>query len=147
LKKLSEEEEEERKRRENEEEELARKRLLEEAEEKKRKKGDDYKPKKKKKEEKKEKEEDFLGNKYHNPFVYNEGDADLEPYFKPLLEQVGDKLQETYIEYLRHYHSLGLLNILGCRIWNAIHSENWRHREAAVMAVLRFLESPLVLII
>lgn len=81
-----------------------------------------------------------------NPFNFNQGDVDLELYLKPLLAGVGEKLTECNIEILRHLWNKGYLTIFGARIWNAIHSENWRHREAAAQAVLNFIEMPLVII-
>jgi len=48
------------------------------------------------------------------------------------------------IEELRRLDHLGFLTIFGARIWTGIHVPNWRHREAAAKAVLRFLEMPLV---
>lgn len=81
-----------------------------------------------------------------NPFNFNQGDVDLELYLKPLLSGVGEKLTECNIEILRHLWNKGYLTVFGARIWNAIHSENWRHREAATQAVLNFIEMPLVIL-
>lgn len=99
----------------------------------------------KKKRAKKEKEEENIKTKFINPFNYNEGDVDLELYFKPLLAGIGEKLGECNVEILRRLWHKGYLTIFGARIWNAINSENWRHREAAAQAVLNFIEMPLVI--
>jgi len=101
----------------------------------------------KKRKLKKEKEEDDIKTRFINPFNYNEGDVDLELYFKPLLAGIGEKLGEFNVEILRRLWHRGYLTIFGARVWNAIHSENWRHREAAAQAVLNFIEMPLVFFI
>lgn len=98
----------------------------------------------KKRKLKKEKEEEDIRTKFINPFNYNEGDVDLELYFKPLLAGIGEKLSECNVEILRRLWHKGYLTIFGARVWNAINSENWRHREAAAQAVLNFIEMPLV---
>ena len=100
----------------------------------------------KKRKLKKEKEEDDIKTRFINPFNYNEGDVDLELYLKPLLAGIGEKLGECNVEILRRLWHKGYLTIFGARIWNAINSENWRHREAAAQAVLNFIEMPLVFI-
>ena len=98
----------------------------------------------KKRKIKKEVEEDDIKTKFINPFNYNEGDVDLELYFKPLLAGIGEKLPECSVEILRRLWHKGYLTIFGARVWMAINSENWRHREAAAQAVLNFIEMPLV---
>ena len=98
----------------------------------------------KKRKIKKEKEEEDIKARFINPFNYNEGDVDLELYFKPLLSGIGEKLGECNVEILRRLYHKGFLTIFGARVWNAINSENWRHREAAAQAVLNFIEMPLV---
>ena len=40
------------------------------------------------------------------------------------------------IEELRRLDHLQFLTVFGARIWTAIHTSNWRHREAAAKAVL-----------
>lgn len=86
-----------------------------------------------------EPEEDY---KFKNPYVYNQGDADMEKYIRPLLNEFGGE----YIadpELLRKYEQLEYLDVLGARIWISAHSENWRQRAAAVEAVLKFSQDKL----
>ena len=99
------------------------------------------KNKKKKKEEKKE---EVINTGFNNPFAWNEGDVDLELYFKPLLAHAGEKLKDIPLEVLRRLQHLGYLNVFGAQLWTAAYSENWRIREAAAQAVLNFLEMPIV---
>jgi centrosomal protein CEP104 len=96
---------------------------------------------KKKKKDSKQKEENIVD--LSNPYAFNEGDVDLELYFRPLIINVGEKVPDIPPEVFRRLHSLGYLTIFGAKIWAAVHSENWRHREAAAQAVLNFIEMPL----
>ena len=43
----------------------------------------------------------------------------------------------------RALHS-GTLLVTGVKLWSALHSETWRHREAAVTAFLEYLEDPML---
>lgn len=91
--------------------------------------------KKKKEVEKEEEEPDKFS--FNNPYVYNQGDADMEKHIKPLLAEFGPGFLGDP-ELLRRYEQMELLDILGARIWVAAHSLNWRQRAAAVQAVLNF---------
>jgi len=104
-------------------------------------KGVEIKQKKKKKEEKKE---EVIDTGFNNPFAWNEGDVDLDLYFRPLLANAGEQLKDIPLEVLRRLQHLGYLNVFGARLWTAAYSENWRIREAAAQAVLNFLEMPIV---
>jgi centrosomal protein CEP104 len=74
--------------------------------------------------------------------VHNEGDNDLEPFLKPLLAQAGGNVQALEMESLRRAYSDGTLTVAGVRLWNAVHSETWRHREASCEAFYQFLTNP-----
>lgn len=80
---------------------------------------------------------------YKNPFAFNEGDVDLESYLKPLISKTGENIPEVPAEVLRRLHNMGYLTVFGAKLWSAVHSENWRLREAAAQAVLNFIEMPL----
>ena len=43
---------------------------------------------------------------------------------------------------MRRAYSDGTLTVCGVKLWNAIHSETWRHREASSEAFLEFLKNP-----
>jgi len=88
---------------------------------------------KKKKEVKKtvKKTEDVLDVNFSNPYAFNEGDIDLDQYFRPLIVNAGEPMKDIPVEVLRRLHHLGYLNIFGAKVWTAAHSENWRIREAA----------------
>jgi hypothetical protein len=74
--------------------------------------------------------------------VYNQGDADMEKYIRPLLGEIGgDYVADP--ELLRKYDQLQYLDVLGARIWISAHSENWRQRAAAVEAVVNFSQDKL----
>ena len=45
-------------------------------------------------------------------------------------------------EILRRAYSDGTLSISGVKLWNALHSESWRHREAACQAFVEMLNDP-----
>lgn len=83
------------------------------------------------KKKKKQEKEEAIEDKEENPFNFNEGDVDLEMYLKPLLSGVGENVPSIPAEVLRRLHQLGYLTVFGVKLWSAIHSENWRHREAA----------------
>jgi centrosomal protein CEP104 len=87
--------------------------------------------------------EEGINAKYKNPFAHNEGDVDLEAHLNPLIQKSGDKIPEIPTEVLRRLHNLGYLTVFGSKVWSALHAENWRIREAAVHAVIKFLEMPL----
>ena len=78
----------------------------------------------------------------NDPLVYNEGDKDLEEFLKPLLAKAGGNVDALDNEILRRALTDGTLNVSGVKLWNAIHSETWRHREAACEAFIRFLNDP-----
>jgi centrosomal protein CEP104 len=73
--------------------------------------------------------------------VYNEGDKDLEPYLNPLIKQAGGNIRSLEIEVLNRAMSDGTLMVTGVNLWNALHSENWRHRQAACEAFRNFLKT------
>eukprot|EP00350_Pseudokeronopsis_sp_OXSARD2_P009943 CAMPEP_0170549232 /NCGR_PEP_ID=MMETSP0211-20121228/7419_1 /TAXON_ID=311385 /ORGANISM="Pseudokeronopsis sp., Strain OXSARD2" /LENGTH=127 /DNA_ID=CAMNT_0010855147 /DNA_START=1001 /DNA_END=1384 /DNA_ORIENTATION=+ len=66
-----------------------------------------------------------------DPLEFNDGDIDLEPYLKPLLSAAGGNIEKLGLEALRRALSDGTLLVVGVKMWTALHSENWRHREAA----------------
>lgn len=68
--------------------------------------------------EKPEGEEDY---KFKNPYVYNQGDADMEKYIRPLLNEfAGEGIADP--ELLRKYEQLEYLDVLGAKIWISAHS-------------------------
>jgi centrosomal protein CEP104 len=99
---------------------------------------------KKKFQKKKEENDGAIDIGFKNIFNYNEGDVDLELYFKPLLNNAGESLKEINVEVLRRLHHLGYLTVFGARVWTGMHNESWRVREAAAQAVLNFIEMPLL---
>ena len=68
---------------------------------------------------------------------------DLDLYLKPLVAKTGENVPDIPAELLRRLYSLGYLTVFGAKVWSAIHSENWRIREASAQAVLNFIEMPL----
>jgi centrosomal protein CEP104 len=74
---------------------------------------------------------------------YNDGDTDLEPYLNPLLLQAGGSVEKLGLEALRRALSDGTLLVVGVKLWSALHSETWRHREAATQAFLDYVTGPL----
>lgn len=71
------------------------------------------------------------------------GDEELETYLVPLLNAAGGPVKD-----LNEDSSIpkDMLEVCGVKMWNALHSESWRHREAAGTAFLQYLEAPLVLL-
>jgi hypothetical protein len=43
------------------------------------------------------------------------------------------------LDLLAIAHNDGTLNVAGVRLWNALHSDAWRHREAAAQAFLDYV--------
>lgn len=79
-----------------------------------------------------------------DPYEFNEGDHDLDPYLRPKLLQAGGTVAIADMEVLKRAERRGVLRVLGVRELSAAMSENWRHREAAAQAMLEFLEAPLL---
>ena len=77
--------------------------------------------------------------------VYNDGDADLQPFLSPLLGGLpggGGAIASLETESLRRALSDGTLTVSGVKLWHALHSDTWRHREAACEAYHQFLTAP-----
>ena len=74
-----------------------------------------------------------MGN---NPLEFNEGDVELGPFLEPLLTQAGGNVQELAAEPLKRAMTDGTLTTVGVKLWTALHSRAWRHREAASKALL-----------
>ena len=68
---------------------------------------------------------------------------ELEPYLKPLLSEAGGNVEKLGLEALRRALSDGTLLVVGVKLWSALHSETWRHREAAAQAFLDYITQPL----
>lgn len=62
---------------------------------------------------------------------HNDGDIDLEPFLKPLISAAGGNIEKLGLEALRRALSDGTLLVVGVKLWTALHSDTWRHREAA----------------
>jgi hypothetical protein len=85
-----------------------------------------------------------LNFKGGDPLDHNEGDIDLEPHLKPLLGQAGGNVEKLGLEALRRALTDGTLLVVGVKLWSALHSETWRHREAGAQAFLDFCSKPLL---
>lgn len=94
-------------------------------------------------EQKKESKKDNDINIKGDPLEFNDGDLDLEPYLKHLLNSVGGNIEKLGLEALRRALSDGTLLVVGVKLWTALHSENFRHRESAAQAFLDYVNSPL----
>jgi centrosomal protein CEP104 len=79
-----------------------------------------------------------------DPYEYNEGDGDLEPYLRPRIAEAGGQVKIVDIETLRRADQRRVLRVCGVRFWSAIFGDNWRHREAAIRALFEFMEAPLL---
>ena len=74
---------------------------------------------------------------------FNDGDVDLEPFLKPLLAAAGGNIEKLGLEALRRALSDGTLLVCGVKLWTALHSDTWRHRESAAHAFLEYIQQPL----
>jgi len=61
----------------------------------------------------------------------NSGDDDLAPYLEPLLKNELAEVRSLTHESLVNALNDGTLLVSGVKLWNALHSDTWRHREAA----------------
>ena len=77
-------------------------------------------------------------------FTYNAGDADLEQYLRPKLNEAGGQMRVADIEILKRADVQQILQVVGVNLWSSIYSDNWRHRLAAFIAFLEFVEAPLL---
>ena len=66
-----------------------------------------------------------------DPLKHNVGDTDLQSFLEPLLAQAGGNLVALQYDFLNRALSDGTLLVCGAKLWNALHSDSWRHREAA----------------
>lgn len=81
---------------------------------------------------------------HDDPLVRNEGDEDLEPYLKKTMSSAGGSIKSLEVETLKRAYSDGTLQVVGVNLWTALHSvDQWKHREAAVSALISFLQAPL----
>lgn len=78
----------------------------------------------------------------NDPYSLNEGDDDLKPYLDPLLKKAGGQPIQLEQEVLRRATSDTTLRVVGIMLWTALHSESWRHREAAAEAFFKFISDP-----
>lgn len=74
----------------------------------------------------------------------NQGDKDLEAYFKPKFIKSQGVLGELPPDILTRLQTMGLLDIFGYDVWRAYYSKNWQLRKAAAEAVLDFISMPLI---
>ena len=79
-----------------------------------------------------------------DPLQRNEGDDDLAPYLQRYLTAAGGPIPEMDKKSLNRALHSGTLLVTGVKLWSALHSETWRHREAAVTAFLEYLEDPML---
>jgi hypothetical protein len=68
---------------------------------------------------------------------------DLEPFLKHHLSNADGNIEKLGVEALRRALSDGTLLVVGVKLWSALHSETWRHREAACKAFLDYVSGPL----
>mmetsp|Transcript_30234 Transcript_30234/g.34616 ORF Transcript_30234/g.34616 Transcript_30234/m.34616 type:complete len:441 (+) Transcript_30234:175-1497(+) len=78
-----------------------------------------------------------------DPLEYNEGDDDIDPYLTPKLIEAGGKVIDLENSVLKRALTSGTLLVTGVKLWSALHSESWRHRDAASRAFLEYLQAPL----
>ena len=78
-----------------------------------------------------------------DPLEYNEGDQDLEPFLKHHLTNADGNVDKLGIEALRRALTDGTLLVVGVKLWSALHSETWRHREAGSKSFLDYISGPL----
>ena len=71
--------------------------------------------------------------------MHNVGDTDLSQFLDPLLAQAGGNLVSLQYDFLNRALSDGTLLVCGAKLWNALHSDSWRHREAAAQAYFDYL--------
>ena len=76
-----------------------------------------------------------------DPTKHNDGDNELQQFLEPLLAQAGGNLISLQYDFLNRALSDGTLLVCGAKLWNALHSDSWRHREAAAQAYYDYLES------
>ena len=68
----------------------------------------------------------------------------MRDFLAPLLRQAPGELMPVKSDSLKNALNEGILLVTGVRLWNALHSESWRHREAAVQAFLEFINSRVI---
>ena len=78
-----------------------------------------------------------------DPLEYNEGDDDIDPYLNPKLIEAGGKVIDLENSVLKRALHSGTLLVTGVKLWSALHSEHWRHRDAATRAFLEYIQAPM----
>ena len=72
----------------------------------------------------------------------NVGDFELKQYLDPLLRNADGELKKLVSEQFQSGAAI-IIDCVGNRMWAALNSNNWKHREAAATAFLQYLgESP-----
>lgn len=71
----------------------------------------------------------------------NAGDVELKPYLDPLLRNVGGNLKTLSQEQVNNGNSSSIIECVGNKMWLALNSSLWKHREAAATAFLQYLEA------
>jgi len=79
----------------------------------------------------------------NDPLEYNDGDDDIDPFLNPKLIEAGGKIFDLENSVLKRALHSGTLLVTGVKLWSALHSESWRHRDAASRAFLEYLQSPM----
>jgi len=71
----------------------------------------------------------------------NAGDLDLKPYLDPLLRNVGGSLKNLSQEQVNNGNATSIIECGGNKMWFALNSSHWKHREAAATAFMQYLEA------
>jgi centrosomal protein CEP104 len=78
-----------------------------------------------------------------DPLEYNDGDDDIDPYLNPKLIEAGGKVIDLENSVLKRALHSGSLLVTGVKLWSALHSDSWRHRDAASRAFLEYIQAPI----
>lgn len=69
---------------------------------------------------------------------------DLERYLKQNISGADGSVEKLGLEALRRALTDGTLLVTGVKLWSALHSETWRHREGASKAFFDFISAPML---
>lgn len=77
----------------------------------------------------------------------NEGDRQLAKYLKANLDKanikIGDLNTKTNNGEMSRLHTLGVLDVFGYNLWNAVQNGDWKARHAAAKAVCEYIKNPM----
>jgi hypothetical protein len=72
----------------------------------------------------------------------NDGDDELIKFLEQQMSKAGSSTRNLEYESVTRPANDVTIEVCGTKLWNAINSDNWRYREAALEAFVNYLQQP-----